>query len=76
MFPGARDKWQGLARHLCHREDEAQKGIRTYLMLHSEAAFRRGVGIEESRQEGFLWSEKSDNDPENPGSTELGLAGL
>lgn len=33
------------------------------LMLHSEAAFRRGVGIEESRQEGFLWSEKSDNDP-------------
>lgn len=63
MFPWARDKQQGLGRHLPHKEDEAQKGIETYLTSHSKAALRLGWVYRRTRQEDFLWSEKEESLP-------------
>ena len=52
VFPWARYKQQGLARHLPHKEDEVQKRTEIYLTSHSKAALRLGVGIVEENQAG------------------------
>ena len=49
VFPWARYKQQGLARHLPHKEDEVQKRTEIYLTSHSKAALRLGVGVEENQ---------------------------